>query len=207
CDERTRCRSTTWPHRNTALLGEMNEIPNNQNVTDESGFLEYAKFVVEPLLQLIIRFRSIAEALLQTLRAKLAQKSDARCPLWHGILGVFRFPEFDFQIAPLGNFQRICDRFRKIAKDFAHFVWGFEIELRLVTHTIFVLHHFPGADTKHYVVCVVLAASQEMDIVCGDESDAEIPGDSWEDAIALALPFHSLFGDFLVAFFFVYLVA
>ena len=60
----------------------MNEIPNNQDVTDESGFLEDAKFVVEPLLQLIIRFRSVAVAPLQTLRAKLAQNRST-CPLFN----------------------------------------------------------------------------------------------------------------------------
>jgi len=73
CNERTRSRPTTRADRNAALFGEVDEIPNNQYVTDESGLLEYPKFIIEPLLQLTIRRRSVAVTLLQPFRAKIAQ--------------------------------------------------------------------------------------------------------------------------------------
>src|SRR5205809_852066 len=57
---------------------------------------------------------------------------------------------------------------------------------------VFVLHHLPRADAKHHVVCVVVAPSQEMDIVCGDQADAEVLGDFWQNAIALPLLFHPM---------------
>jgi len=39
-------------------------------------------------------------------------------------------------------------------------------------------------------VRVVIAPSQEMHIVCGDESDPQVLGDLWQNAIALPLLFH-----------------
>src|SRR5207248_11385509 len=192
CDKRTRSRSTARADRNAALFGEVDEIPNDQYVADESGLLEYPKFIIEALLQLTIAFRSVAVTLQQTFGAKITQIGFAGDPLWDGILRILRFSEFNLQIAALGDFQSVRDRFRKIAEDFAHFLCRFEIEFRFVTHPVFVLHHFPRADAKHYIVCVVVAPSQEMDIVCGDQSDPQLLGDFWQNSVALPLLFHPM---------------
>src|SRR5207244_10788970 len=119
---------------------------------DESGLLEYPKFIIEALLQLRIAFRSVAVTLEQTFRAKITQIAFAGDPLWDGILRILRFSEFNLQIAALGDFQSVRDRFRKIAEDFAHFLCRFEIEFRFVTHMVLVLQLFPFSDAMLHIV-------------------------------------------------------
>ena len=61
------------PDRNPALLREMNEVPDDQEVADEPGLLEDADFVIEPLDQLRIRQGALPIAIAQTGGTKLAQ--------------------------------------------------------------------------------------------------------------------------------------
>src|SRR5262249_14470145 len=47
-------RATARPDRNSAAFREVDEIPYDQDVTDETGFLEHAEFISEPLAKLIV---------------------------------------------------------------------------------------------------------------------------------------------------------
>src|SRR5213075_511852 len=53
-DERSGRRTTTGAHRNSALLREMNEVPDDQKITDEPGPLENIDFIIEPFDQIRI---------------------------------------------------------------------------------------------------------------------------------------------------------
>ena len=88
--QRTGGRTAAGPDRNPALFREMDEVPDDQKVTDEPGLLEHAQFVIEPLDQFRVGFRAVAKAIAQTLVTKLAQIRLARFAFRHRVFGIFR---------------------------------------------------------------------------------------------------------------------
>ena len=132
----------------------MNEVPNDQEVADESSLLQDVELVIEAFDQLGVG--AIAVAFVQTLVAKLTQIRLARFPFRCRVFRVLRFVEFQFQIAAFRNFERVRNRAQMIRKQRPHFRAGFEIQLRRVTHPPFVVHHFSGADADHDIVRLVM---------------------------------------------------
>ena len=68
------------------------------------------------------------------------------------------------------NLKRVADGIGKVAKDLVHFSGRFEIELRLVTHSVLILHFRTGVDAHQNVVCFVIASSQKMDVIRRDQA-------------------------------------
>src|SRR5262249_5455675 len=114
-------RSSSRPDRNSAAFGERNEIPNNQDVTDKSGFLEHAQLRIQSSDQLEITPRAIALALAQTVVAKLAQIAFARFARRHRIFRIFGPPKFQIETTTFADLKRVLNRLREIAEQFAHF--------------------------------------------------------------------------------------
>src|SRR5207244_1604495 len=77
-DERAGRRSALRPDRNSATFREMNEIPNDQDVTDESGLFEHAQFISESVAQLVVDLGAFAVAFFESFVTKLAQIIFAR---------------------------------------------------------------------------------------------------------------------------------
>src|SRR5439155_1926243 len=124
-DKRPGGGTSTRPDRDFSLLRESNEIPNDQDVTDEAGLLENAQLVLEALAQLIVDLGALAVTPCQTFRTQLAQVFFARDAVRDRILGVFGFAELNFQIAALRDGERITNRLREIFEQLAHFFSGF----------------------------------------------------------------------------------
>ena len=120
-DNRTRGRTAPGPNRNAFLFGKMNEIPNNEEITDEPSPLENAELIIKSLDQLCITGRAFAVSLAQAFVTKLAQIAFARFPSRRRILRVLGTPKFEIDMATFADFQRVCNGFRKIAKHLAHF--------------------------------------------------------------------------------------
>ena len=176
-DYRTRRRTTPRPDRNASLLCKMNEVPNNEQITDEPRLFENAQLIIESPDQLGIARRAFTVALPQAVITKLAQKTLARFSRRDRIFRILGAPKFKVQVTTLANFKRVLNRLRKIAKHLVHFLWRFEIQLRDIAHAGFVLHHFASADAKHYVVRLVIAPAQKMHIVCRNQTDAQVSRD------------------------------
>ena len=149
----------------------MNEIPDDQEITDEARPSRDPEFLVQAGTKLRVRRCSLAEALAQSFSTKLAQICLARLARRRRVFGILRDPEFQLEIATLGDRERIRNRLRMFRKERAHFVGGFEIKLRHITHPPFVLHHLAGADADHDVVRFVVAALEKMHVVCRDKSE------------------------------------
>ena len=105
----------------------MNEIPDDKQITDEPCLLENAELIIEPLNEIRIGRRPFAVALAQSLITELAQITFACFSSRRRILGILRTPKFKIDMTAFADFQRVCNRFGKIAKYFAHFGWRFEI--------------------------------------------------------------------------------
>ena len=167
CHHRTGRRTTPRSHGNAALFRVMDEVPDDEKITDEAGLLEHVDFKIEPLDQLAIGSRAFAVAVVQPLVAKLPQVRFTRLAFRCGELRIFRNAELQFQVAALGDPQRVRDRVRMFRKQCAHFVRGFKVEFRHVMHPALVVHHLARADTDHDVVRFVVGTLQEMHVVRG----------------------------------------
>ena len=87
---------------------------------------------------------------------------------------VMEFAEFDFQIAFLGDFQRVADGLGRFAEARLHFLGGAEIKLlRHVGHALGVAQQGLRADADEAIVRVGMAFLDVMDVVGGDKLQAE----------------------------------
>src|SRR5438128_6727937 len=168
----------------------MNEVPNNEQITDEPRFFQNSQLIIKPPNQLRVAPSPFTIALPQPIITKLAQIVFARFPSRNWIFWIFGASKLKIEMAALTNLERVLNRLRKIAEYLAHFIWRFEIELWDVAHPDLVLHHFASADAKHYVVRLVIAPAQKMHIVCSDQTDGQVSCDLRRCAVALALRLH-----------------
>ena len=72
-DQGTRRRAATWTHRNAALPCMADKIPDDQKITDESGFFDHREFIVEPCFQHGVGIHPLAETLAKSCTAEVAQ--------------------------------------------------------------------------------------------------------------------------------------
>ena len=124
---------------------------------------------------------------MQTFVAKLAQIRFARLALRGGVLRIFRDTEFQFEINPIGNHQGVCDRLGVFRKQRPHFVGRLEVKFGRIPHSALVVHHLPGADANHHVMRLVVAALEKVDVVRGDETEAELLSEARQHLVTLLL--------------------
>ena len=165
----------------------MNEVPDDQKIADESGALQNVDFVIETLDQFRIRSGALTVAIVQTFVAKLPQVRFARLPFRHRIFRIFRNAEFELEIDPVGDRDRVRDRLGMIREERPHFVSRFEVKLGRIPHPAFVVHHLAGAYTNHHIVRLVVAALEKMDVVRRDQSETEFFSKPGQHLVAFVL--------------------
>ena len=170
----------------------MNEIPDDENVTDEAGLLQNIDFIIEALDQLGIGSGAFAVALVQTFVTKFAQICFARFAFGRRILRIFRATEFQLEIAAIRNRDRVRNRLGKIRKQCAHFVRRFEIQLRHVTHATLVRDQLARADANHHVVRFVVPALEKMHVVRRHQADAKFLRQLRQHGVAFVLRFDAV---------------
>ena len=99
----------------------MDEIPNDEQITDETSFLEHAEFVIESLKQFSVGRCALAVAFAQALITKLAQITLARFSSGHRIFRIFRTPKLKIEMTTLADFERVHNCLWEFAEDFMHF--------------------------------------------------------------------------------------
>ena len=105
----------------------MDEIPNDEQITDEAGLLEHTQFIIEPVKQFSVGRCARTVPFAQTLITKLAQITLACFSRRNWILRIFGAPKFKLEMTTLADFESVRNRLRKIAEYFAHFHRRFEI--------------------------------------------------------------------------------
>src|SRR5204863_9681475 len=69
---------------------------------------------------------------------------------------------------------------------------GFKVECWLISHSLFVFNFRGGVDAKQNVVCSVIAAPEEVNVVGRDQTEPEFAGEFWQMRSALRLLGHSV---------------
>src|SRR5205085_8832968 len=119
----------------------------------------------------LVALRPLPITLVQAPVAKLPEIGFARFTLRRRVLWIFRLPEFELEMTTGRNLERVAEGVGEVGKNLAHFSRRFEIQLRLVTHSLLVLHFGTGVDAHQNVVCLVIAFSQKMDIIGCDQTE------------------------------------
>src|SRR5262249_27145751 len=119
-NDRTCSRTASRADGDAFLFREMNEIPDDEEITDETRFFQNAQFILEATGQLRISRGAFAIPRPQTFVAKLTQIAFARFSGQDWILRVFRTPKFKNEMAAFANMQRVRDRLRKFAEHLPH---------------------------------------------------------------------------------------
>src|SRR5580704_10498616 len=102
-NQRPSGRATTRADRNSATLREVDKIPNDQDVTNESSFLEHGQFIGKSFTQLLVGRGAFAVAFFESLVTEIAQVYFARLSSGNRIFRVFRTSEFDRDVAALAD--------------------------------------------------------------------------------------------------------
>ena len=119
-NHRTSGRAASGSYGNALLFGEMNKIPNDQQITDKTGFFQNTQLILESTLQLWIACRAFAVPRAQALEAKLAQISFPRFTSRYWILRIFRAPKLKIETATFADDQSVFDRAGEIVEDLPH---------------------------------------------------------------------------------------
>src|SRR5205085_7675079 len=102
-DHRSGSRSATRTDGNRTLFRKMDEVPDDQQITDEAGRLQNIELVIESLQQLRVGCRSFPVAFHQTAVTKLAQEFFPALTFSQRVFRVFRPSKFEIQVAALSD--------------------------------------------------------------------------------------------------------
>ncbi len=131
-DQAARRAAPAGPNRDSLPLGVVDEVPDDQEVTDESGFFDHPHLEFQALLQFPVGPRPVAIPLPQPLLAKLPEVLLPRHPRRHGKSREFVAPQIQLQIAPLRDRRGVFQGIRESGKKALHLRGRFEVELRPV---------------------------------------------------------------------------
>ena len=102
-DDRTSRRATPRADGDSLLLRVVDEIPDDEKITGEAGFLDHREFVIEALVQLRLGIHARAVAVAKPVAAEVAQVLLAGAGVGRIEARVFWNAELHFEITPLGD--------------------------------------------------------------------------------------------------------
>ena len=87
-------------------------------------------------------------------------------------------------MAALGNAERVGERLRIILEDLGHFLGSLQIKLiPVIPEPLGVVHRLARPDAQQHVVRLEIGILQVMDIVGGDERQAQVFRDRLESGV------------------------
>ena len=186
-DDRTGCGAASRADGDAHVFGLADEIPDDEKVAGEAGFLDDGKFVVEALSEFGLGVHARAVAFEESLAAEVAEVLFAGAGVGGIEAGVFGNIEFHFEIAALCDSQRVVAGFGKFGEEGAHFFGGFEIQLGAVAKPSLIDDIGICADADEDIMGLVVGFFEEVDIVRRNEAEVERAGDFDEIGIDAAL--------------------
>ncbi len=191
-DHRAGCGTAPRTDGDASRPRPRNEVPDDQEIVHESLRLQQPQLALQPFRDDGIFHRALAVALAQTLVADGAQILVLPHPVFRRVVRVFRNAELDLQITPLGDGESVVARLREVTKQVPHFRRILHVKLGQVMHAALVRDARAGADADQHVVRFVRFASQEMHVIRGHQSDAEILRHLRQQAIDFELLLHAV---------------
>ncbi len=184
-DDRAGRRAATRPHRDAVVLGELDEVPDDQEVGVEAHPADDLELRLEPLDRL--GRRRIAVAAAQAREGQLAQVLALRPPVRHRVARDQHLAELDLDLAALGHLQRGGHRLRPGGERARHLVVvlqeelvGVEAELRLGQRGL-------GLHAEQRGVVVVVLAAQVVHVRRAHQRPPHLARDAHDALVGLVL--------------------
>ena len=175
--------AATRADHDALVLGPVDEILDDQKVRRIACLFDDVQFVFHALALLLGDF-CIAESFDQAFFAQMTEITFIGEAFWHVEVGQLGFAQPDFHIAFVDNFLSIGDCFRHIGKMFGHFLRAFEIELKVHhVHAVRFADFAVGLDAEQNVLDAVVIFFDVVDVVSGDQRDAQFFGDFYQRVV------------------------
>ena len=183
-DQAARGRPAPRSHRDPVFAGVADEVPRDHEVPGVLHLLDHVDFVVQPALVLVDRVlehpprgevlqprESRREAVPHDMLEVLIEGEAGR----HVEVGQLVLGTGQIDVAPLGDADRILQRFREVPEDLRHLLGRLQVELvAVVAQPLGVVDRLAGADAQQNVVRLEVRVRQVVDVVGHDERQAEI---------------------------------
>ena len=155
---------------NADALGVAHKVGDDQKVVDKAHALDHVLLIFE-LRALLLR--PLAVALGKAVGAELFEVSERGIPLRHLEFRQVVFAERELQVTVLGDPAGIFDRLGIIGKQRRHLLGRAQIEaLRLVAHTVFIVHGLARLNAEQHIVRVGVLFSKIMRVVRHDKRES-----------------------------------
>ena len=156
------------------LLGEVDEVPDDEEVVGKAHLPNRLQLEAKPLVELR---RRLAESLEQSLLAQLDQVVEGVTPLRHRVLRQQDLSELDLDRAALCHLERARERMLVPDEVARHLLGRLEEELvRVEAPVRRVLQRVAGLDAEERLVRVGVVRIEIVDVAGRDEREARLLG-------------------------------
>jgi len=207
CDKASGRRASSRTDRNLSALCVIDEIRNDQKIAGKTHRADHLQFLMQPALVPFFqpRFTLPLGRMLQEDGQETFQTLLGRFPkdFIETLIGAdlesrqIEFPEFQRQVAALGDLQCVFDRLRTIGKEGLHFLRRTKVELvGCEAHAVRALHGLPGLDTEKNLMRFGIRRPEIVAVVRRDQGQRQAPCDLHEPLIDGLLFRDSVFHNF-----------
>ena len=174
-DDAAGCRAARTA-RNAASTCPIDEVPDEQNVGGETGLLDHLQLVGEPAA-LLLRY-PLAVPSQQALLTRALEEFLRRLSGWNEVIERWKAesPEFQIELAPLGDADRIAQRLRQVTEQLPHLCRCLQAERpeRLHAHPLGILVGAVGLHAEQHVMSAGLIRAGVVAVVGHHQRNAEL---------------------------------
>ena len=168
-----RTGATARAHRDSLLLGIVNEIPDYEIVVHIAHTADDTDLILQPVK---IFLRLVGIPLPEAIHTELAEVFLIGIALRHREGRQVIFMEGKLQIAPLGNFCRVIKSFLTAGKQLPQFFFTFQVKfLRLEFHAVGIFHGFSGLDAQQNILHGCILTAQIVGVIGNDHRQPRLP--------------------------------
>ena len=159
-------------HRDPRPLGIVHEILDDEEIVRKAHFLDHGQLV----FQLPVVFRLLgAVALREALFTQLPQIGGGVVPLRQLELRQVILAEGEVKPAAVSNALGVLHGVGITGEQLLHLLRGADVEiLRLIAHTVLVVHGFSGLDAQQHVVALGVLLPEIVGVVGADQGNARL---------------------------------
>ena len=144
-------------------------IPDDQEIIDVAHPLDDAKFILQPLLELL---RDRVVTFLKPLLAELLKVLLRGFPIRDVKLRQLGVAELDLHAAALRYPLCILNRLRRVGKQSRHFLGGLDIILPArIAHAVFIGDLLSRLDAEQHIVRLRILRARVVTVICRNEPD------------------------------------
>ena len=179
--QRTRAGTAAGSDRDVVALTPVDEVGDDQEVAGEAHLHDDVEFGLQPGVVVgasqavgqCVRLQAAIEAAPRF----LADPRFQRMPFRHREVGQVIGAERELQVAALGQFHRVFERFGNVGEQRRHLFRRFQVLLGAeFARSARIVEHAAGGDAHARLVRTEIVAFEEAHVVRGDQRQAEIVG-------------------------------